>query len=140
MVTPRAIELIDDRVVDRGAFRELATQLHEGRLELRAALLQLARGDQYCHVSATMSALEWLAQSEANLALLLMAALYGLADKLYAHEVCDAIELWLEGFGDEQLIPELRLHAERGSLDMRKVAEWITTMTKTQPHDPAGDI
>jgi hypothetical protein len=140
MVTNRAIRLIHDRVVDPNAFHELATQLHEGRLELRAALLQLTRGDQYFDVAAAMSALEWLAQSDANLALLLMAALYGLADKLFAHDVCDAIELWLEGSGDERLLPELQLHAERGSLDSVKAAEWITTITSRQSNDPAGDV
>ena len=129
MATNTAIVLIHERVANHDAFCELARQLHTGETELSDALLQLTSTGPSADLSATMSNLEWLAQSEPTLALLFMVALYRVANQAFAHEICDAIELWIEHSGDDQLVSELKLHEQRGDLIAVKAGEWIAAIS-----------
>lgn len=79
----------------------------------------------YDDIRDSMAALEWLAASHLELSLLLMAGLYAAADAIFAHDVADAVELWLENKGTAPLAGYIAIHVNNGSVPPQKGAEWV---------------
>lgn len=64
--------------------------------------------DTYDAVRERMRALESLVTTDEAAALTAMVELYPIASRLLAHDVCDAIELWLRDRGQDDLRAGLR--------------------------------
>ncbi len=80
--------------------------------ELLSALVLMLVGDDRAPASEgylrALSALEAIAEDDPALGGVLMAYLYPHASRAFRHDVCDAIELWMDSFRDSILARRLR--------------------------------
>jgi hypothetical protein len=92
-----------------------AGQLEDEALERTRVLLQTGVSPEilvrrsvgvapsYEVVEKLMSSLEELSSRDVELSLKLMLGLYPVAGEVFAHDVCDSIELWLEHEGTQEV-------------------------------------
>jgi hypothetical protein len=79
----------------------------------------------YSNIKATMSDLEAVAEHDNVLGVLLMTGLYGLADSIHAHDVCDGIELWIENSAGRDLVDALESINPPNDAAETKRMEWL---------------
>jgi len=130
MVIETIIQSIRSRIPARRDSAQLLQGLIDGRYDLRELVNELVSIRTYQHALDTMADLEWLASDEADLALILMVGLYDIADELRAHDLCDAIELWLENSGSQPLIAALETQTRQGNVSIAKSAEWVSMLAR----------
>jgi hypothetical protein len=77
-----------------------------------------------------MSLLESAMEAEPALATRLMGCLYPLAARLFLHEVCDAIDIWIYEYHPAELAEVFRRKAQDISTGYmrKKYLEWATLM------------
>lgn len=131
MTLKLGISAIRARAFNEKAISELREALSDGSVNLRTAVEALIQSLAYADLQLAMSSLEWLIELDSSLALLLMAGLYGVADDTSEHDICDAIELWLEKCGAQTLVAPIELHARRGSIAPRKALEWTEALRQS---------
>ncbi len=120
----RIVELISQRVPSSDEFRSAFEALAKGEADLGNIVVMLVGSTSYENVRRAMRDLEWLAGLSPDLAILLMTGLYAVAEGLFAHDVCDSIELWLENEGTSALVGPIRAQCERGAIATSKAVEW----------------
>jgi hypothetical protein len=117
----------------------MSSRRDSGSLATDDSVLSAWAGDRapdswdYAVVLDLMRRLETLTDSDAGLALRLMAALYGPANALHAHDVCDAIDIWFHQLQRPELVSHLeaRLALATDSGMRRKLRQWIRSCTRS---------
>ena len=84
----------------------------------------------YERVQTTMLDLESLAEHNSVLGILLMTGLYEFADRVYAHDVNDGIELWIEEKGGPELAAALAATTPKTADRSKKLGEWLRMLAK----------
>lgn len=121
-----AIALIRQRHYAADALSELLSELSDGhRTPESIAEKLVGQPITYFSIKTAMNDLEALAEHNEILGILLMTGLHGLADGVYAHDVCDGIELWIENSHEQNLVDALETITPTNEAAQKKKLEWL---------------
>jgi hypothetical protein len=110
---------------------ELALGQGKGDQILQALItMQSTLPDEYPTIAAVMALLERIIKVAPRVGQHLMIKLYAIADPLFMHDICDAIELWLTEQGSAELAGMIKslADAEQDELLKRRMLEWADGM------------
>lgn len=108
---------------------DLESDFASGKADVRRFVVTcVGTNPTYPDIKTAMTQLESVAQENKQLALLLMTGLYDIADDARAHDVCDAIDLWIENAGDAALADLLQT-ARSPAI---RTPEWISDIRRRQ--------
>ena len=81
--------------------------------------------NDYIKITEALKEYEDLYDEDAELALKKMIDLYPIASKIYNHEVCDAIDLWINESKDAKLVSYLMKKITENNFLNSKYHKWI---------------
>jgi hypothetical protein len=81
--------------------------------------------NEYNRVEAEMEKLEELAEKNLDLALQEMTILYFKASKVFNHEVCNAIDLWIYETKSPRFISYLKDRINNNDSESEQLKKWI---------------
>jgi uncharacterized protein YaeQ len=127
---PPVATLIREHIANPPELTALRHDIETGNQDIRDIALEVAEGTSYNQLRNAMRSLEWLATQDNALAILIMMGLFAFADKIFAHDICDAIELWIENNADADVTKGFDAQLTRGAIPDQKVSDWRTSLSR----------
>jgi hypothetical protein len=117
--TPNSLAVLQKAAIQTGSALELVKDLISGE----TATCE----NEVDSVSQAMLLIEALGKTDPVTACILMAHLWPIAGRLYMHDVCDAIDLWIWKYNSPELASHLRLIAslEKDQFIQQHFQSWI---------------